>query len=159
MTLRGVGHRFPAGPWLFRGLDTVLRPGRVYALTGPSGSGKSTVLNLLAGWTAPAEVTVERRSPGRAAWVFQNPHGFPGRSAADHVALPLFAQGETTQCADAAARRLLARFGLAAAADRPFRSLSGGETQRLMLAVSPCVPGCSSWMSRPHSWTSLPPPR
>lgn len=36
--------------------------------------------------------------------------------------------------ADAAARATLERFGLASSADKPFRSLSGGEAQRLMLA-------------------------
>lgn len=134
MILHQLGHRFKTGPWLFRGLDMVLLPGHVYALTGPSGSGKSTLLSLLAGWEDPAEGTIEMPIKGRVGWVFQNPHGIARRTAADHVALPLLAAGSTIEHADQEARSLLDRFGLAQAAERPFRALSGGEAQRLMLA-------------------------
>lgn len=134
VTLDALGHRFGGGRWLFRGLGTRLDPGHVYALTGPSGSGKSTLLSLLAGWEQPAEGEVRRTGVGRIGWVFQNPHGVAGRSAADHVALPLLAAGSTIRDADAEARALLERVGLAHAADSPYRSLSGGEAQRLMLA-------------------------
>lgn len=134
VTIRGLGHRFASGPWLFRGLGATLLPGHVYALTGPSGSGKSTLLSLLAGWEAPAEGDIARSGIERIGWVFQNPHGVARRTVADHVALPLLAHGATTAQADRDARSLLERFGLAHAAERPFRSLSGGEAQRLMLA-------------------------
>jgi lipoprotein-releasing system ATP-binding protein len=134
VTCAGVGHRFADGPWLFRGLDAVFRPGRVYAVTGPSGSGKSTLLGLLAGWDVPAEGSVTRTGAGAVSWVFQNPVGVAGRSAADHVALPLLAAGATPGSADREARELLGILGLRAVADRPFRALSGGEAQRLMLA-------------------------
>lgn len=134
VTLRGLGHRFGDGPWLFHGLDAVLDPGRIYAVTGPSGSGKSTLLSLLAGWEPPAVGTVERVGAGRIGWVFQNPHGVARRTAADHVALPLLALGASARDADRQARALLRRFALGHIADRPFRALSGGEAQRLMLA-------------------------
>ena len=130
----GVGHRFADGPWLFRALDVVLEPGRVYALTGPSGSGKSTLLNLLSGWLLPAEGRITRVGAGKVSWVFQNPIGVAGRSAVDHVALPLLAAGAGRREAEREALRLLARFGLTHVSDRPFRALSGGEAQRLMLA-------------------------
>lgn len=129
-----LGHRFGDGHWLFRGLTADFLPGRVYALIGPSGSGKSTLLSLLAGWEAPLEGSVKRIGDGRVAWVFQNPHGVPNRTALDHVALPGLARGEEPARADADARLLLERFGLARVAGRPFSALSGGEAQRLMLA-------------------------
>ncbi len=134
LELHELGHRFDGGGWLFRGLDTVLDPGHVYALTGPSGSGKSTLLALLASWISPKEGTVERIGAGNVGWVFQNPHGTPRRTAIDHVALPLLARGMSSQEAAGAAHELLARFGLDDAADRQFRRLSGGEAQRLVLA-------------------------
>ncbi|WP_425280755.1 ATP-binding cassette domain-containing protein [Leucobacter coleopterorum] len=62
------------------------------------------------------------------------PHGVPGRSARDHVALPLLAHGNSYREASEEASRLLDRFGLLHAENRPFRALSGGEAQRLMLA-------------------------
>lgn len=133
--LNRVGHRFgPDAPWLFRNCDQSLEPGRVYALMGPSGSGKSTLLSIIAGWLTPTEGSVEMPSNHRIAWVFQNPHGAPRRTARDHVALPLLARGKRPAEADSEARSLLDRFGLGSVAERPFRQLSGGEAQRLMLA-------------------------
>ena len=134
ITLHDVGHRFPGGPWLFRHLDAVLQSGGVYSLTGPSGSGKSTLLALLASWVAPEEGSISRPESARVGWVFQNPHGTPHRSARDHVALPYLARGLAPKAADAQADELLARFDLSHAGERPFRELSGGEAQRLMLA-------------------------
>lgn len=66
--------------------------------------------------------------------MFQNPHGVAGRTAVDHVALPLLARGALHPEARRRARAGLERVGLAHVADAPFRDLSGGEAQRLMLA-------------------------
>lgn len=133
MILDDLGHRFSGQPWLFRRLSVTLEEGRVYALTGPSGSGKSTLLGIIAGWSQPAEGCVSR-SADPVGWVFQNPHGVPGRTAVDLVAVPALARGTRPAVAEVEARELLDRFGLSAAADREFRALSGGEAQRLMLA-------------------------
>jgi ABC-type multidrug transport system ATPase subunit len=35
--------------WIFRGVDFVFQPGKIYAITGPNGSGKSTLLQAIAG--------------------------------------------------------------------------------------------------------------
>ncbi|MCM6763174.1 ATP-binding cassette domain-containing protein [Rathayibacter sp. ZW T2_19] len=134
MRVHDLGHRFGAGPWLFRHVTTSFRVGEVCALVGPSGSGKSTFLSILAGSQAPAEGSVERAEAGRIGWVLQSPHGVARRSARDHVALPLLADGLRTAEADARAVDLLRRFELDGVADRPFGELSGGEAQRLMLA-------------------------
>lgn len=131
---QAVSHRFGSGPWLFEALDFTLRSNEVYALTGPSGSGKSTLLGLLAGWGRPVEGTVLRKNIGSVAWVFQNPHGVAGRRALDHVALPLLARGASHTDARRRARDGMERVGLEHVADAPFRDLSGGEAQRLMLA-------------------------
>jgi ABC-type lipoprotein export system ATPase subunit len=134
VVLTGVGHQFADGPWLFRNLNLALIPGQVYSLTGPSGAGKSTLLALLAQWLAPTEGSGMVPTGMRTGWVFQNPHGSPHRTARDHVALPYLAQGLSPSDADSRAEALLDDFGLLARADRPFRELSGGEAQRLMLA-------------------------
>ena len=147
VNLEGVGHRFGDGPWLFRALTETIGEGEVVALVGPSGSGKSTLLSMISGWAAPAEGSIELAAPAgdeggtgarpggaRIAWVFQNPHGVPGRSVLDHVALPLLARGAAPSDADERARRLLSDFHLDRVADRPFKTLSGGEAQRMLLA-------------------------
>jgi lipoprotein-releasing system ATP-binding protein len=115
-------------------VNLTLEPGHVYALTGPSGSGKSTLLGILAGWIEPSEGSVERVGADRIGWVFQSPHGVAGRAAIDHVALPLLARGSSVAASLDDAAEILDRFGLADRAQSPFRDLSGGEGQRLMLA-------------------------
>ena len=137
--LDNVGHKFPASPWLFRHLSARCEDGALTAIIGPSGSGKSTLLSLIAGWETPTEGTITVPRPAspqspRIAWVFQNPFGVRARSAIDHVALPLLARGMSRAQADVEAHRLLDAFNLAHLATRPFRDLSGGEAQRVLLA-------------------------
>lgn len=134
VTLDGLGHRFTAGPWLFKNLSVEMVPGHSYAVTGPSGSGKSTLLGILAGWVAATEGQALLDDVSRVNWVFQNPHGTPRRTALDHVVFPLIARGVDVGEARDEAMALLEQFQLGSRADQPFANLSGGESQRLMLA-------------------------
>jgi ABC-type lipoprotein export system ATPase subunit len=52
----------------------------------------------------------------------------------DLVAFPYLAKGKDLRESERLALDNMARVGLRAVAERPFRSLSGGEAQRLMLA-------------------------
>jgi len=133
LTLRGVGHGFGEVA-LFHGLDLDVAAGEVVALVGPSGSGKSTLLSIVAGWLAPTEGTVARPGVDHVGWVFQNPHGVAARTALDHVVLPILARGAHRRDAETEARGILEMFDVEHVAERPFRALSGGEAQRLMLA-------------------------
>ena len=135
----GLGHRFPGAPFLFRSLDFTLRPGELTGLCGPSGSGKSTLLSILAGWVTPTAGRVEFAGIDRTGWVFQNPYGVPRRTAVDHVRLPMLAAGWRRRDAEARAGEVLATFNLGHVAEQPFRDLSGGEAQRLMLARAVCA--------------------
>lgn len=59
LELAGLGFRYaPDAPWVFRGLNVTLEPGKVLGIAGPSGSGKSTLLALLLGLLKPREGTV-----------------------------------------------------------------------------------------------------
>lgn len=130
----GLSHRFGANPALFTDLDLELHPGQVVGLCGPSGSGKSTLLSIIAGWERPTGGTLDRANITRTCWVFQNPHGVPQRTAIDHVVLPLLAGHLSRSQAEDRALAILSQFNLVPVAGRPFRDLSGGEAQRLMLA-------------------------
>ncbi len=134
LELIDVGHHYSRSPWLFRHITATFDAGQTYALVGPSGSGKSTLMSLVAGWEIPAEGAVRLDGISKANWVFQSPYGMPRRTALDHVALPFLARGSDREEADARAAALLTQFELAHVARHQFRSLSGGEAQRLMLA-------------------------
>lgn len=130
----GLSHRFGTNPELFSDLDLELLPGQIVGLCGPSGSGKSTLLSIIAGWEHPTGGHLERIDITRTCWVFQNPHGVARRTAIDHVVLPLLARKMSRTQAEEQSLAILSLFGLVAVAGRPFRDLSGGEAQRLMLA-------------------------
>lgn len=55
----GVGFRYAEElPWLYRGLDLVIEPGRTVTIMGPSGSGKSTLGKLLQGFYRATEGSI-----------------------------------------------------------------------------------------------------
>jgi ABC-type lipoprotein export system ATPase subunit len=138
---QGLGHWFEPNRVLFDDVHLSVSAGEVMAVTGPSGSGKSTLLGIVAGVTAPAMGVVSREGIDRIAWVFQNPHGVPARTALDHVVLALLAAGARRRDAEPQALDLMGDFGLRELAGRRFADLSGGEAQRLMLARAvACVP-------------------
>lgn len=133
---------------VLRGVSAVLEAGAVVALTGRSGSGKSTLLHLAAGIDAPSggEVVLLGRPLGRLAdaertrlrrdhvgLVFQFFHLLPHLSVEDNVLVPALVAGDPPRAAEARARALLGRVGLADRAPDPVQALSGGEMQRVAL--------------------------
>jgi tungstate transport system ATP-binding protein len=111
-----------------------LPKGGVTAIIGPNGAGKSLTLRLCHGLLAPSAGSVRWQTDTgrrRHAMVFQRPVMLR-RSAKANIMHALRAVGmtEAASRADAA----LARFGLAALAERPARLMSGGEQQRLAIA-------------------------
>lgn len=136
MRVRAVDLAFahPGAATLYEGLNFDAQGGELIAVTGPSGSGKSTLLSVLGGWLTPTQGVLETSDARRLALVPQNPYGVPGRTALDHVCLPLVASGLKRDDATRLAREYLALLRLEGAADRPYRMLSGGERQRMLLA-------------------------
>ena len=136
-----------------RGVDLTVAEAETVALLGPSGAGKSTLLWLFAGLLRPTAGIVEvcsRRlsdlTPKSAAEmrlrdvgvVMQNPgrNLLPYETAVGNL---LIAQAPTRRSWAAKRRRsvaLLDSVGLANLARRPAGRLSGGEQQRLAVAVA-----------------------
>ena len=120
----------------------------VVCLIGASGSGKSTLLrclNLLETvddggiWFEDEEITDPRvdarRVRGRMGMVFQAYNLFPHMTVLDNLTLaPRRVHGTPRGEAEARARELLGRFGLADKADEHPDRLSGGQQQRAALA-------------------------
>jgi putative ABC transport system ATP-binding protein len=121
--------------------------GEAVAILGASGSGKSTLLGLLAGLDVPSAGRVRidgedlfaLSEDGRArlrgrmvGFVFQSFQLLPALTALENVMLPLELAGGTG--AEARAREVLGRVGLAERLGHYPRELSGGEQQRVAVA-------------------------
>jgi len=130
-----------------RGIDLEIAQGEVVVVVGPSGSGKSTLIrciNLLEVYQkGEVRVAGERVVRGKSlakvraevGMVFQSFNLFPHLSAARNVALgPLRVRGISRRDADARARALLDKVGLAEHADKLPGQLSGGQQQRVAIA-------------------------
>ncbi|WP_020014795.1 amino acid ABC transporter ATP-binding protein [Promicromonospora sukumoe] len=157
LEIRGV-HKSYGLLEALRGVDLTVRPGEVAAIIGPSGSGKSTLLRAinhlekvdrgfvsldgeLIGYARRGNTLRELtereilRRRTRIGFVFQNFNLFPHLTVLENVVeAPIFAQGRPRTEAEAEARELLARVGLADRADDRPRQLSGGQQQRVAIA-------------------------
>ncbi|MEU6428459.1 amino acid ABC transporter ATP-binding protein [Microbispora sp. NPDC046973] len=144
LTIEGVWKHYH-GQSVLRGIDLEVAPHEVVCLIGASGSGKSTLLrcvNLLetiddgAIHLDGAEITDVRADADdvrrRIGMVFQAYNLFPHMTVLDNITLaPRKVHGVRPEEAEARARELLDRFGLADKAGEYPDRLSGGQQQRV----------------------------
>jgi len=120
--------------------DLTLEPGTFTALIGPSGCGKSTLLNVVAGFTAPTEGSVQvdgRRvnAPHPSVGViFQSFALFPWFSARGNVEFALKRFNLSKEERREQAMLALSEVGLADHARKFPGQLSGGMKQRVAIA-------------------------
>jgi heme ABC exporter ATP-binding subunit CcmA len=123
------------------GVDLHLSAGRITALEGHNGSGKSTLLQLLALLARPTRGEIRfgrydaRTTPALRARIGMLAHSamvYPDLTAHENLALCAELYGISTRDHDVLA--LTERFGLGSWAQRPARTYSRGQLQRLSLA-------------------------
>ncbi len=136
-----------------RGLDLKVRRGELMAIVGASGSGKSTLLNILAGLDQPsagrafvggkdlltmsaAEMVEYRRRQVGFVWQQTGRNLIPYLDALQNVEVPLILDGMPRKAARERARELLTAVGLEARMTHIPNQLSGGEQQRVSIAVA-----------------------
>jgi ABC-type lipoprotein export system ATPase subunit len=136
-----------------QGLDLTVEQGELIAIVGASGSGKSTLLNILGGLDVPSagratvggydllnmdaqERTRYRRQVIGFVWQQTARNLLPYLTALENVELPMILDGAPRSLRQARSLELLEIVGLAdRAKHRPDR-LSGGEQQRVAIAVA-----------------------
>jgi len=134
-----------------QGLDLVVSISEMIAIVGASGSGKSTLLNILGGLDAPSagrvvvaghdlgqmgrrERTRYRRRAVGMIWQQTSRNLLSYLTAQENVELPMALDGRRDRSAGAA--RLLSLVGLGERRDHRPERLSGGEQQRVAIAVA-----------------------
>ncbi len=133
-----------------QGLDLTVEEGELMAIIGNSGSGKSTLLNMLGALDKPsagilrvdgkdllkfdqkATVAYQRETVG---FVWQNNarNLLPYLTAVENVELPMMIRGKNSR---ARALELLDIVGMGHRAKNKLQQLSGGEQQRIAIAIA-----------------------
>lgn len=106
--------------------------GELVAIIGPNGAGKTTLLQIVAGALAPSAGTVSL-APEQVGWVPQQPALYAKLSVAEN--LRLFARLEKVADVEAAVEEMLEQTDLAARAGDEVGRLSGGNQQRVNIAI------------------------
>ncbi len=135
-----------------QGLDLTIEQGELLAVIGNSGSGKSTFLNMVGGLERPSagrlyvdgndlfQFTDEQLyeyKQNTVGFVWQNNarNLFPYLTAEQNIMVPMqFAKGKVNK--KERARELLDMVGLSKKRDRLLHQLSGGEQQRIAIAIA-----------------------
>jgi len=109
-----------------------VKPGELLAVVGPNGAGKTTMLGILAGIIEPdaGEVTV---AVGEVGWVPQQAALYRRLTVAEN--LRLFSRLEGVSDPDGRVEAMLEQTGLADRRDDQVSELSGGNQQRINIAI------------------------
>jgi ABC-2 type transport system ATP-binding protein len=106
--------------------------GELVAVIGPNGAGKTTLLSIIAGVQPPTAGSVSL-PPSRVGWVPQQPAVYSRLSVAEN--LELFARLERVSDPQRAVAAMLEQTGLRERASERVARLSGGNRQRVNIAV------------------------
>jgi putative ABC transport system ATP-binding protein len=134
-----------------KGVDWEIEPGQAVALMGPSGCGKTTLLNILGGVDHPSggkiavgdqaigsltERELERYRLLRVGFVFQFFNLIPTLTAFENLELPMLISGAAPAERTKRCEGLLRMVGLVEKMHKRPEELSGGEQQRVAVALA-----------------------
>lgn len=134
-----------------RGLDCTIKEGDVLAIMGPSGCGKTTLLNIIGGLDRPTAGSVSlngvnlvnlddaglvKHRRERVGIVFQFFNLVPTLTARENIELPMKLAGKKSEDVKSRTDELLKLVSMEARAAHKPDEMSGGEQQRVGLAVA-----------------------
>lgn len=114
------------------GVSCDVARGEKVAIIGPNGAGKTTLLSIIAGIQPQSSGTVKRPA-GAVGWVPQQPAVYSRLSVREN--LELFARLEKLADPDRAVAKMLDQTGLDERAGEQLGRLSGGNRQRVNVAI------------------------
>jgi ABC-2 type transport system ATP-binding protein len=116
-----------------RDVSFEIAPGELVAVLGPNGAGKTTLLSILAGAQSASAGTVSV-APREVGWAPQQPALYAKLTVAEN--LELFARLEGVADPGGAVSAMLAQTGLEHRAGEQLGRLSGGNRQRVNVAIA-----------------------
>ncbi|HEY5193500.1 MAG TPA: ABC transporter ATP-binding protein [Solirubrobacteraceae bacterium] len=131
LRVEGLGKRYGSRKAL-HDVSFAAHAGEMLAVIGPNGAGKTTLLSILAGVQTPSAGIVSRGA-GEIGWVPQQPALYSKLSVLEN--LRLFARLEKVGDVEAVVARMLDQTGLAERAEDRIDRLSGGNRQRVNVAL------------------------
>jgi ABC-2 type transport system ATP-binding protein len=131
VNVRGVTKRFGERVAL-RDVSFEAADGELVAVIGPNGAGKTTLLSIVGG-LLEADAGEVSRPPREVGWVPQQAAVYSKLSVAEN--LRLFARLEKVADPEAAVDRMLEQTGLRERARDELGTLSGGNRQRVNIAI------------------------
>jgi putative ABC transport system ATP-binding protein len=152
--VKGLHKNYRMGPeevHALRETDWQIEKGQAVAIMGPSGCGKTTLLNLLGGVDRPSGGTIkidsddlttmnermlEKHRLLHVGFVFQFFNLIPSITASENLELPMVMAGVPDKECHERARTLLGMVGLEAKGQKRPEELSGGEQQRVAIALA-----------------------
>jgi ABC-2 type transport system ATP-binding protein len=134
LAARGIAKRYGAREAL-RGVDLEARAGELVAVIGPNGAGKTTLLSILAGVQPPSagELALAAVDSAGIGWVPQQSALYSRLTVAEN--LELFARLERVADPRGAVQAMLEQTGLGERAQERVDRLSGGNRQRVNIAL------------------------
>lgn len=136
-----------------QGLDLTVKRGELMAVIGKSGSGKSTLMNIIGGLEVPSAGRIEvdnknlselseremvqyRKKKIGFVWQKSGRNLFPYLTSLENIEAPMLAVGTTAKKRRARAEELLSLVGMEHKRDSYPSQMSGGEQQRIAIAVA-----------------------
>ena len=136
-----------------QGLDLQIRKGELMAIIGNSGSGKTTLMNILGGLDRPSagrvivggrdllklsesQLVKYKREMVGFVWQQTSRNLIPYLTALENVELPMIIAGRAGRRGTEWAKEMLAAVGLEGRMRHKLSELSGGEQQRVAIAIA-----------------------